>query len=94
MALFQRQYVPVAQPVRVQYVRVPVVPVKLDPAIYKNISAICGRHGMPIPLNWAGWGKTPTGYPTARYMCPLCGHEEGYGRDHQTGQPRRLYAKG
>lgn len=81
------------RPIRMQYASAPVATAYL-PAHFRNLPCRCDRHGMPVPLRFAGWGKTLKGYPTANYACPLCSREEAYGRDFTTGEPRLLFSRG
>jgi hypothetical protein len=79
------------QPVRVKY-----VPVLVDhlPDEYKNLPAVCHRHGLDVPMRFAGFEKTPKGNRCAKYRCPLCNRIEMYVRDFVSGKPRLLFSRG
>jgi hypothetical protein len=94
MPLFSR-IATIPRPVTVKYIPVPVVPDYL-PAQYRDLPCACPRHGVPVPMRFAGFTKSDKGFTVARYTCPMsgCGHQEFYGRDYNTGKPRLIFARG
>ncbi len=80
------------QPVR--YVPVLVTPQYLPSNPYRNLPCVCHRHGLDVPMRFAGFAKTPKGDPCAKYSCPLCTREEVYVKDFVTQKPRLLFSRG
>ena len=50
----------------------------------------CYRHLFPVNLEFRGHVTTRKGYLAERYVCPVCGYQQIWGRNFFTGAPRRV----
>ena len=59
----------------------------------RRLDLLCKHpaHPLPCKLRYVNDGATRNGHPFARYRCPLCGAEQGWGTHYQTGQALRLF---
>ena len=65
------------------------------PEFIRKLDILCKHptHPLPCLTKFSGWGTTYGGNRYASYVCQLCGTEQGWGLDHKTGEPLRLFSK-
>lgn len=62
------------------------------PDFVRKLQQMC-KHPSHLPcwMHFAGDGTTAKGHAFARYRCPICGAEQGWGIDYRSGKPLRLF---
>lgn len=72
--------------------RVIVIDEPTLPDFVRRLREFCNDPShLPCWVRYVNDGVTTKGYPFARYRCPICGTEQGWGVNRKTGQPLRLF---